>query len=627
VTQHQDKSKPTRPTEPEQTWLSSRPENLTDTERPFAEIRKNVNDGLRVLYTHRWSFFMPACVAATIVFALSLYYPRTYMATTSFERRNDPVMMNLRLREGTGSFELWRSTMAKDLTSLSVMAEAVERLGMTRSLAHDEAGELTPEAIRQRNSLALSLASNISVTYRGPNEHVDFVTLTYTGADHVMGRKVLDEVKKAYIRWTERRIHDLLMDQHTYFSAEAAAAFVKLNEARQRETELRIANPLINPENPSQLTTELTQREIDQKNLELRRREYETELSRERQLLGAAMASAVAALPPELGGENGHTGLQISGQYVSAAASQLAEEIRRLKDEILLLRSTKGMTKEHPSVQELVRKRDWYQEQLDAQLASDATNPPAAGTPESLASTILPAPTLRDDAERARIRVNMSAIEQKLKEVDLTLAANARVIQDLDAARRNIHAFQEEYAVVKEQVRVADKVYTDLKEQSRQIEPAMRANEAGKLCKFIDQEAARGGVIPVSPKAATVFTLALMVALGTGAIFVLLAEVFDHVYRNSGQVSRSLGLPILESIDEIITNVDRRKQMIRRTVLAPLMVAITLTLTVGTAGLAYVSIERPWVFDKIKKVPGRISSYLAQTESGEDGLLASRMKS
>ncbi len=618
MTQHEDKHKTSRTAEPEQAWLSARPENLTDPERPFAEIRKNVNDALRVLYTHRWSFFLPACVAATIVFTMSLYYPRTYMATTSFERRNDPVMMNLRLREGTGSFELWRSTMAKDLTSLGVMAEVVERLGMTKDLPRNEDGELTAEAVRQRNSIALNLASGIAVTYKGPNEHVDFVTLTYTGADHITGRKVLDEVKKAYIRWTEERIRDLLLDQHAYFSAEAEQAFERLTELRLRETELRIANPLINPENPSQLNTELTQRQIDQQNLELRRREYEAELSRERQLLGAAMASAALSA---LGGQPGDAaggGPDAAGPAMSAAAARLFNEIRRLEGEIAALRSSRGMTDEHPELLALSRKRDWYQGQLDRQLESDAADPAEPVAVETLASTIIPAPPVRDDAERARIRVTMSAIEQKLKEVDLSMAANARTISELEAAGRNLHAFQEAHGAVREQVRVAEKQYTDLKEQSRQLEPAMRANEAGKLCKFIDQEAARGGVIPVSPKAATVFTLALMVALGTGAIFVLLAEVFDHVYRNSGQVARSLGLPILESIDEIITTNDRRKQVLRRTVLAPLIVALTLTMTAGTAGLAFVSIERPWIFEKIKKVPDRITSYLARADVSHD---------
>ena len=74
-------------------------EPMGDEDRPFADIRRTIHDVLRLLSLHRWAFFVPFSVVACAVFILSLYYPRTYRASSSFERRNDPVMMNLASNE------------------------------------------------------------------------------------------------------------------------------------------------------------------------------------------------------------------------------------------------------------------------------------------------------------------------------------------------------------------------------------------------------------------------------------------------------------------------------------------------------------------------------------------------
>ena len=92
-----------------------RNETVQDDDRPFAEMRKNINDVLRMITLHRWVFFIPFCLVSCSAFIASLYYPRTYQAKTSFERRNDPVMMNLPMSAGAASFKYFRNTMVRDL--------------------------------------------------------------------------------------------------------------------------------------------------------------------------------------------------------------------------------------------------------------------------------------------------------------------------------------------------------------------------------------------------------------------------------------------------------------------------------------------------------------------------------
>ena len=39
--------------------MPPRPESTIGDDRPFAEIRKNLQDGLRMLSLHRWAFIVP----------------------------------------------------------------------------------------------------------------------------------------------------------------------------------------------------------------------------------------------------------------------------------------------------------------------------------------------------------------------------------------------------------------------------------------------------------------------------------------------------------------------------------------------------------------------------------------
>ena len=94
-----------------------------------------------------------------------------------------------------------------------------------------------------------------------------------------------------------------------------------------------------------------------------------------------------------------------------------------------------------------------------------------------------------------------------------------------------------------------------------------------------------------------------LAGLAAGAVFVVLGEVLDHAYRNSTQVIRSLGLPILDAIDEIITSQDRRRLLVKRAVMTPLVVAACLGLVVISGSMAYLSLHRPSTYQRIQHIP------------------------
>ncbi len=542
-------------------------------------------------------FFVPFCLVSCGAFVTSLYYPRTYRATTSFEVRNDPVMVNLHMTAGVASYKYFRKTMRLDMTSVETMSEVVDDLGLMDDAERDPDGTLTPDSIRRRSALARSLGATLTISTKSPSDLIDIVTIAYTGPDPTIGRKLVDQAKKTYIRRTMKWIHDYLVRQRDYFRREADEATDEVLAAKREETRLRLENPHVDPTDPGAISVKLAGLESERRDLLLRKREYEAELDAQRQLLAVNDPKALG-LTGECDGENGD-------EFISATTLAIAAQIRHLDDEVDKLRVTRGMTDEHPEIKESLVDRERLVVRLQQQRSADRravadgtihlTRPsavPAPGTPESIWQ-----------GERARVGVQITAQTAKIREVDISLQTNDLAIGQLRKARDEVYQKQEEFSFVMERVTKAGYRKGQVEQTLGQIEPAIKAVEQNRLVQFSEGQPARGGSLPISPKATTVVLLALISGIGVGVLFVILAEVLDHVYRSSGQVARSLGLPLLEAIDEIVTPKDRRRMLVYNAVLMPILVVFCLGLTGLTGSMAYLSITQPWTYEKIRSIP------------------------
>jgi len=95
----------------------------------------------------------------------------------------------------------------------------------------------------------------------------------------------------------------------------------------------------------------------------------------------------------------------------------------------------------------------------------------------------------------------------------------------------------------------------------------------------------------------------LLAGLAAGAVSVLLKELFDQTFRTTRQVTRSLGLAVLESIDEIVPSSDRARVFRRKLVYAPICATILLSAVGVTCAMAYLSIENPHAYQRLLEVP------------------------
>ncbi len=569
-----------------------RSEQGFDDDRPFAEIRKTLHDALRLLALHRWMFFVPFCLAACGAFVASLYIPRTYSATTSFEVRNDPVMINLPMSAGAASFKYFRNTMVRDLTSVECLADVVEKLNLIPGAERNPDGTLTTEFARRRDSLARSLSGNVSVAVNSPSELVDIVKITYTGSDPTIGRNLVDQLKRSYIRRTTAWIREYLVSQRDYFLREVAEARESLLSAERVETQLRLDNPHVNPTDPGAISTRLAQLESERRELSLRKREYETELDGLRQLLAAAEPPAAS----------GAAAVLTEPESASPETLHLAAQIQEIDKNVAKLRETRGMTDHHPEIVEALAARRRLEEKLTGQREADSRLAEAGIAPLPTATDFIPSPGPWQ-SDRARLTVQVAAQTSKIKDIDISLQSNELALAELHQARDEVFLKQEQFGEVIGNVQKARQKLTQVETTLGTIEPAIKAVEQDRLLQFSEGQPARGGSTPISPKALTVVLLSLVAGIAAGVVFVFLAEILDHVFRGSGQVSRSLGLPILEAIDEIVTGHDRRRFLVYHAVVTPLVILCCLGLTGLTGSMAYLSLTQPWTYQKIRHIP------------------------
>lgn len=591
-----------------------RMEHGLDEDRPFAEIRRNIHGVLRMLSLHRWAFFVPFSVVTCGAFILSLYYPRTYRATTSFERKNDPVMMNLPMSAGAASFKYFRNSMVRDLTSVDCMREVLEILELPKDIERDENGELTKTSVRRRTALARSLAGTLSVTTISPSEMIDVIRVTYTGPDPTIGTKLVDEVKRTYIRRTMVWIHDFLTTQRDYFESEAGDALIKVKKAQREETRLRLESPGVDPINPGTISFTLAQLEVERRELLLRQRAYTTEKSALEQLL----AEAQPLLPIKTRVAN--TGKAIVHKMMaSPRLLQLRAKVAEIDAKIKDLRQFRGMTDRHPEVESLAVRRRRLTDAL-AQLQAQGDDKTGANGPIEpiLGDVAMETPGVIQpwQRDRARMLVQIAAQDTKIKDLDISIGSNKIAIDRVRQAKSQIYQKQEEFADIMGEVAKARQRHGQIEGTLASLEPAIKAVEQNRLLRFSPGLPARGSAKPISPKATTVVLLALLAGVATGVVFVVLAEVFDHIFRSSGQVARTLGLPLLEAIDEIVTAQDRRYLFVKNAVLTPLVVVCFVAFTSLTGSMAYLSIEQPWTYQKIRKIPQAALQLFAGAPEG-----------
>jgi hypothetical protein len=140
----------------------------------------------------------------------------------------------------------------------------------------------------------------------------------------------------------------------------------------------------------------------------------------------------------------------------------------------------------------------------------------------------------------------------------------------------------------------------------RQLERILTAESGERGTQFTIIEDPENVARPTKPRVASVFVVCSGLGLAAAALLVALAELFDRSFRSVGQVTRVLGVPVLECIGVIPTPKEKRKLAVSRLVWTP-TVGLLVCALVASAAMAYASIEMPGVH---KRAMNRVDNLL-----------------
>jgi hypothetical protein len=116
---------------------------------------------------------------------------------------------------------------------------------------------------------------------------------------------------------------------------------------------------------------------------------------------------------------------------------------------------------------------------------------------------------------------------------------------------------------------------------------------------------------PTSPRAVLVTAVCLAIGAAAGVLFVLLTELIDRSYRTVKQLRSSLGIPVIEGIDEIVTQAIRRRRRLRHYLVMPAAALVCAGAMLAAGAMAYLSIENPRTFERLKSAPGIAGHFVA----------------
>ncbi|MCP4594466.1 MAG: hypothetical protein GY842_27360 [bacterium] len=584
----------------------------------LTSVRENVSEAVRILLLRRWLFLVPFCIATVTATTISHYSKRTYTAYTTFERVDDDVLQNLPVRTTVGSFIPFRETLVRDMKAPELVDAAVARIGLADDLPRNPDGTLSPEGQATRRRIGARLAGRVSVGILKSTSHKDIVRLAYSGPKCPVAGQFLDAMRDEYIQRTQKRITERLLVNKAYFEQEAFTRRGIVDALDQKKVEREVESPTIDPTRPDMIFLRLTSLRNEHRELERRHETTTAKLLKTRQYITSI--ENTATVPREDGEPLGPVVVPRSPRI-----REIESQIARIDADIEDLKVRRQMTDRHPEIIAQRELRGRY-----AQLLVGHEHPLEAVTNQSLAirpeRAMTSTPT--DVWRAAKLRAETDAVTYE-DDLERLAASKQRVLGEvatLEEVQGNVPAARRAQRQMDEELGIARKDYAFYAQKTQHFALLLSADEDERGIKFKCLGPAVASSKPSAPKAKSILVLSLLIGIGAGVAFVLIAELLDRSYHTSKQVVHSLGLNIIESIDEIITSADRARRFRRRFILAP-AVAVLLLGAVGlSTSLVYLSLERPATYERLIQRPRdvwtRISDRLAQSGPIPSGITA-----
>lgn len=555
-----------------------------------ADVRHTLSEALRVVAFRRWYFLFPFFVAAAAAFIASHWVPRKYSAATVIKREHDPVLASIMGRQWTEPYAEIRQRMPAELTNPELIQHVLADLDLPEGSTRFENGELTPDSLEARAKLVVLVALGLTTKSLEASPNRDVVSLSLILPDRTHQTEILRHLRDQYIAQTKKRTIEVMRGMEAFFVQQSERCRTELAGQQKKLVELEFKYPGIDPSTVDPTQTQETALTLEKIDVERQMESLKTQI---RQLTDRLAHSCVTAN----GSPDGHP-VRLP-QSPNPRYLELRQQIDKIERDLADAKAVRMMTDEHPMVVELYRS-------LAARRAELVTTPTTVDRQTDTLMTS--ADSLMAAAQNAEFQ--LSEAEAKLQTAENRLVELSDRVAKIQDRRVLVAGQREEYLAIKQK---ADRARDELTTWAQNLNPlrhvvTLESDNRGIHFSTVQDVVAQPK--PHSPDALLVVAACLAIGVAAGALVVLIAELLDRSFRTVKHLSTSLGIPVIESVDEILTQTACRRRMIRRFVVLP-TTAVLLMAVLSVAGvMAYLSLHNPVGYERVKSSPTSVAQVL-----------------
>ncbi len=486
------------------------------------ETRGQLQEFLGLLSRRRWQVLLPFAVVLSLGVFIAVVVPKKFVVKTQIELR--PVGV---------------SVSAKDAANAPFQIKARERIRkVTQELQNREYLSLPPS---EQQEWLEDTSSALKVTTVQSNLATSFVNIEYS---HVNDGWAVDFLRALRNDWTsdviQRDRNKIQEESLTLLGArDRLVAQYKFAESELtdllREYGLSATQPV-----PGQTAARSEDTEFERlraAEVDLRKTKDEIE---ESQVLLAEYQDRLAKLPPKINAEDRVVGGFSNAEEIAKIELQILEAQKKLEP-------IRPAHSQYDKLQDEVRRLEASRESLKRQTSKGELLQTTRNNPEVQVTQT------RIDRLTTEIRVNEAKRDRLQKAVD----EGSRHVEELQTVYRDVREKKDAIARLSANVATAEAAY-QAKARDVQLLLSPLANPFE-----ITQEVFPPSK-PTEPNPLLIISFALVAGLAIGLGIAVVLEYSKNSFRSVGDIGRVMAVPVLGSIQRIVTRRETRLVGVRR---------------------------------------------------------------
>ena len=499
----------------------------------YAENTGQVEEFITILKKRKWQIALPAVFILALSMVLALIIPGKYLIESKLELRRQSIMVdkaNKEQRQTTVTAEA--ANAAEHLKSYELVRNVISEL------AWDEYANLRDPVLKKEYIRNQVKAINAVTPAESKLNKSLFVTLSYTHVDPQKGVRFIEELVRSWIKNLTLRDLRGIRQQRDDEQNIVESLKKKYQDAAQRvaglEKDMKISTSS-RPDLPSGRSPDRYEQaladvliQIQSVESDLAGKEAELdEITENLRTMDDTVARTVSGRPSDR----------------AAIAAGYQEDIDDLRAQLV------GLTSQHSKYKRL-------QKQIEA---IEVKIVEVANSTETVLTTTEAVPNdekFAHEKRKATLELALSGLNAKLAALVLreqvlenVMDNRLRLNSDLDEAKNERNVYQDQLTEARH----------ELNRKERELASQIRANTNP----FHWTKRPTAPPDPTEPNPFLIVALGLVGGLAVGLGSSVVVEFSKNCFRNVGDVTAVLTLPVLGVVNEIVTSQERRSMRVR----------------------------------------------------------------